>query len=104
MAAPLSPNEEATLWRVHAATKLADLDMRHINRLASLDLVSLDRGAVTLTVLGKRRIEDSLPPERAAAQRLREAELFALFGRPTDSLAALDGTPPKPPPKARSKT
>lgn len=100
LAAPLSPNEETTLWRVHAATKLADLDMRHINRLASLDLVSLHQGTVTLTVLGKRRIEDSLPPKRAAAQRRREAELFGHLG-----LATLKPTlPAKPAPKAKSKT
>lgn len=82
LATPLSPNEETTLWRIRAATKLADLDKRHVNRLVALALVSLDQGAVTLTVLGKRRIEDRLPPERAAAQRRREAVLFGYLGLP----------------------
>ncbi|MDP1964411.1 MAG: hypothetical protein Q8K93_19685 [Reyranella sp.] len=79
LAAPLSQNEETTLWRVQAATKLADLDKRHINRLVALGLVSLDKDTATLTVLGMRRIGDSLPPARAAAQSRREAKLFGLL-------------------------
>lgn len=57
LGAPLSPNEETTLRRVHAATKLPDLNRRHIARLVSLDLVSLDEGAVTLNwIVSKRSI------------------------------------------------
>ena len=50
LAAPLSHNAETTLWRVHAAPRLADLDKSYINRLVSLKLVSLDDGAVAPTV------------------------------------------------------
>lgn len=100
LAASLSHNEETTLWRVQAATNLADLDKRHITRLAALEFVSLDDGAVTLTVLGRRRLEDSLPPARAAAQRRREAELFGCLGLPPLKPAS----PPKAAPKAQPKT
>ena len=80
LAAPLSPNEEITLWRVHEARKLADLDMRHVKHLVALALVSLDDGAPALTVLGKRRIDKSLSPARVAAQKIREAGLFGNLG------------------------
>jgi hypothetical protein len=87
LACPLSPNEEITLRRVQAATRLADLDGRHLDRLAALKLVVVGRRAVALTALGKRRIEDTLPPDRAAAQKRREALLFGC-------LLGLD--PPRP--------
>lgn len=100
LAAPLSPNEETTLRRVQTGTKLADLDKHHIERLASLELVIPNGNAVTLTVQGRRRIEDSLPPARAAAQKRREPELLGHLG-----IARLQpANPPVPTPKAKPKT
>lgn len=99
--APLSPAEETTLRRVHAGIKLADLNGRHIERLVSLGLVSLDEGVTSLTDAGRRRVEETLPPERAAAQRLREAVFFGhiLGGTPLKP----PSHPPKPAPKANPK-
>jgi hypothetical protein len=57
LAARLNPREEITLRRIaHAATNMDELHAGHLNRLASLNLVSLDGDTVSLTDLGKQRI------------------------------------------------
>jgi hypothetical protein len=47
--------------------------------------------------MAKSKIDqDRLPPARAAAQKRREAQFFALLGRPADALALLEKTRLKP--------
>ena len=110
LAARLSPNEEIALLRAQTKATLDGLNKIDVGRLVSLKLISLGGDTMTLTPLGRQRIVlvgeqhrgadgASLPPARAAAQKLREAELMGHFDLTPLKLAS----PPRPILKTKQK-